>query len=77
MIQQYAISITELETQTAEMFSTMGEAIVISSRHPFYRYSYSVAAETIIGQGPFSVASMVHLPEAGKREREPLRVVWL
>ena len=68
MIQQYTISITELETQTTEMFNATEEAIVISDQHPFYRYIYSVAAETIVGQGPFSVARMVHLPEAGKRE---------
>ena len=64
VIQRYTISITEMETRTTEVFNTTGESIVISGRHPFYRYSYIIAAETI-GRGPYSVASLIRMPEAG------------
>ena len=64
LIQRYIISVTELETRTTELFNTTVESISITGRHPFYRYSYIVAAVTI-GRGPYSVASIIHLPEAG------------
>lgn len=64
LIQRYTISVTELETGALEQFNTTAESFVVSGRHPFYRYSYVVAAETI-GLGPYSVASVIHMPEAG------------
>lgn len=64
LIQHYIISVTELDTRTMEMFNTTEQSITITGRHPFYRYSYIVAAVTI-GRGPYSVASIIHLPEAG------------
>lgn len=65
MIQRYEISITELETRTSQQFSTTDESIVIPNRHPYYRYSYIVAAVTT-GQGPYSAATLIRMPEAGK-----------
>ena len=65
LIQRYQISITGLETRTSEQFSTTEESIVIANRHPYYRYSYMVAAVTT-GQGPYSTATLVRMPEAGK-----------
>lgn len=64
LVQRYIISITELETRTTQLYNSTEANIVISGQHPFYRYSYIIAAETI-GRGPYSVASMVHMPEAG------------
>lgn len=64
LIQRYVVSITELETGTTQLYNSTQGSIVIGGRHPFYRYSYIVAAETI-GRGPYSVASMTHMPEAG------------
>ena len=66
LIQLFTVSITELETRTLQTFTTPGESIIISNRHPFYRYSFTIAAETVIGRGPFSVTSTVHMPEAGE-----------
>ena len=64
LIQHYIISVTELDTRNTELLNTTEEMISIPDRHPFYRYSYIVAAVTI-GQGPFSVASIIHMPEGG------------
>ena len=64
MVQAYSISITEIETGESQMFSTANESIVIPNRHPYYRYRYLVAAVTT-GQGPFSVATLIRMPEAG------------
>lgn len=65
---RYSIRITELETRTSEQLSSTEESINITNRHPYYRYSYIVAAVTV-GQGPYSAATLIHMPEAGK-ERE-------
>ena len=64
IIQYYIISIMELETTTTELFNTTEENITVTGQHPFYRYSCTVAAVTI-AEGPYSVPSTVHLPEAG------------
>lgn len=68
LIQRYSISVTELETGTSEEFSTVEESIAITNRHPYYRYSYQVAAVTI-RQGPYSVATLIRMPEAGKERK--------
>lgn len=65
LIQRYSLSITELETGTSEQFSTREESIAINDRHPYYRYGYVVAAVTT-GQGPYSVATLIRMPEAGR-----------
>ena len=67
LLQRYIISTTELETGTTAFYNSTTESIVIGGRHPFYRYSYIIAAETI-GRGPYSVASMTHMPEAGMHD---------
>ena len=64
LIQRYIVSVTELDSRTTELFNSTVERISITGRLPFRRYSYTVAAVTI-GQGPFSVASIIHLPQAG------------
>ena len=48
----------------SQLLSTIEETILVSNLHPYYRYGYRVAAVTI-GQGVFSVASFVRMPEAG------------
>ena len=67
LIRGYVIQVTELETGRIEQFNTTDKTIVIYGRHPFYRYSYVIAAESI-GPGPYSVASLIHMPEAGNTD---------
>ena len=65
LIQRYVIRVTELDTGILDQFVTTNQSIIIRGRHPFYRYNYSIAAETI-GLGPYSVAKVIHMPEAGR-----------
>ncbi len=65
MILRYSINITEQETRTVTTLETTNQSIVITERHPYYRYGYIVSAVTI-GPGPYSVASIIRMPEAGK-----------
>ena len=65
LIQRYSINITEQQTGIVSTIQTTNQSIVIRERHPFYRYGYIVTAVTV-GPGPYSVASVIHMPEAGK-----------
>lgn len=64
IIRSHTINITELETGSLEQYFTPNLNLTVISRHPFYRYRYTVAAETI-SLGPFSDPSIIHMPEAG------------
>lgn len=63
VVRNYTINITELETGRMEQYVTSDLNITVSSRHPFYRYRYVLAAETI-GLGPFTDPTVIHMPEA-------------
>ena len=67
MIIEYVVSISAQET--AEQFeqSTTGDmsSLVIGGLHPDYTYSYTVAAGTGIGRGPFSTFRSIKMPEDG------------
>ena len=63
LIQRYHVRITELETGQVRELNVTETSVVVSGLHPFYQYRYIVAAVTV-GVGPYSVASLVRLPEA-------------
>ena len=65
VVRRYTVNVTELETGRVERFFTTELNITLESRHPFYRYRYVVAAETV-GLGPFSDPNVIHMPEAGE-----------
>ena len=48
-------------------------SLSIGSLHPDYTYTYSVAAVTAIGMGPFSAFRSTRLPEDGKA----YGVIWV
>ena len=64
IIRRYVLRLSEIETGRQEQFFTNNTTITISNRHPFYYYSCIISAETI-GQGPFSKAVIILMPEAG------------
>ena len=63
IVRSYMVNITELETGEVEQYFTSDLNITVTSRHPFYRYRYILAAETI-GLGPFTDPNVIHMPEA-------------
>ena len=64
IVRNYTINITELESGRMEQFITEELNITVESRHPFYRYRYIIAAETV-SLGPFTDPNVIHMPEAG------------
>lgn len=67
MIQQYTVQIRETETNIVTTLSTDHEptSVTVTSLHPYYTYSVTVAAGTTAGVGPFSHAVELQLPESG------------
>ncbi len=67
VIVDYVINITAVETSTAFSVVTGGAlSVTIPGLHPFYTYSYVIAAVTAIGRGPFSIAETVQMPPDGE-----------
>ena len=68
IIQQYIIHILEIPTNMNFTYQqeTEHRVLVIDSLHPDYGYECSVAAETIVGCGPFSDPFIITTHEDGK-----------
>ena len=64
IIRRYIINITELNSGNEYQLENASTEITVLDLHPFYRYSYSVAAETV-ALGPFTPASIIEMPEDG------------
>ena len=73
IIRKYVVNITELETGAVFHLVTEELNVTVHPLHPFYAYNCIVAAETIIGQGPFTSALRVEMPEDGKTMPYTLR----
>ena len=64
IIRRYVINITELNSGNEYQLENASTEITVQDLHPFYRYSYSVAAETVT-LGPFTPGSIIEMPEDG------------
>ena len=64
-IQFYTVNISALESGETFEATTTTMTLVLTSLRPYYTYSYIVAASTVVGQGPFSSAFMIRMPEDG------------
>ena len=68
VITSYTVQLTEQPTNTTFTHQRSGShtEILISGLHPYYDYSCSIAAETSVGLGPFSVSFIVTTNQDGK-----------
>ena len=67
MIRQFWINVTEVDTGRRYQMTSFGTSLTISSLHPFYTYTFSVAAYTV-GLGPFSEPVNQLMPQDGKEK---------
>lgn len=66
IIRAYVINITEIATGNTWQQTVENDTdAFIESLHPFYLYSFSVAARTT-ALGPFTIPTVVEMPEDGK-----------
>lgn len=67
IIVDYCVNVTAVETGTMIQVATGGiTSASIPGLHPFYTYTYIVAAATAIGRGPFTVSRSIQMPTDGK-----------
>lgn len=64
VIRQYAVNITEQETESSFTIYTEDTSIIVADLHPFYTYWCTIAAETI-SFGPVSPIVSIEMPEDG------------
>jgi hypothetical protein len=63
VIRSYRVSVSVTETRQSFFLFLEGTELEFDSAHPFYTYTFSVAAETVIGAGPFGVDVTLTAPE--------------
>lgn len=67
IITQYLINISVSETgeRFQRIVDGMAATLTLNNLHPYYEYTYVIAAATSVGTGPFSVRSTVRMPQDG------------
>ena len=66
-ITQYLVNISASETRQRFRYMTDGATtITLSSLHPDYVYSFTVAAVTSAGVGPYATAGLIQMPQDGE-----------
>lgn len=58
LISHYNVYLEELETDTLLTYSVMGTSAIVLDLHPYYRYSYLIAAYTTSEQPPTSAITI-------------------
>ena len=54
IITRYMISITEVETGRSFSLFSPTTSVNVTSLHPYYTYNCTIAAETTVGDGPYT-----------------------
>ena len=69
IIVEYLVRISAQETAEQFQHSAAGNmsSLSIGRLHPYYTYTYSIAAGTGIGTGPFNTFRSIKMPEDGKQ----------
>ena len=66
IIQFYTLFITEVDTsRVIEQLRTENASATLQQFRPFRVYQFVVAANTIVGLGPFSNPTIFQMPESG------------
>ncbi len=61
----YVIDVTVLETNETFQLSTVNTYLVVTALRPYRTYVCVIAAQTALGNGPFSAQFIVTTPEDG------------
>ena len=66
IITRYMISITELETGRSFSLFSPTTSVNVTSLHPYYTYNCTIAAVTIVGDGPYTTTINIVTLQDGK-----------
>ena len=64
IIRSYVLNVVVMEAGSSDELTTHETALSVEGLHPFYTYTLYIAAVTI-GEGPFSQAVNVQMPQSG------------
>ena len=64
IIRSYILTVSIVEVGTSEQLTSNSPQLIIHDLHPFYTYSFLIAAVTI-RPGPFSDTFSIQMPPAG------------
>lgn len=62
-IVSYTINVTGHESGEEFQLNLSAANLTLSSLRPYFTYSFTVAASTVIGEGPFSLMFTIRMPE--------------
>ena len=62
----YSVNVTNSDTGASTLLSSTGNSIIVGQLSPYTSYLCSVAAQTIVGQGPYTSPITVTTGEDGK-----------
>ena len=66
LIVQYVVNISVSETgERFQRIVSGAETVTLTGLHPYYEYTYVIAAATSVGTGPFSVRRSIRMPQDG------------
>ena len=66
IITRYMISITEVETDRSFSLFSPTTSVNVTSLHPFYTYNCTIAAETTVGDGPYTTSITIVTLQDGR-----------
>ena len=69
LITGYSINVTNSDTGVSMLLSSTGNSITVGQLSPYTSYLCSVAAQTIVGQGPYTSPITVTTDEDGKKNQ--------
>ena len=65
IIRSYVVAVFSPDSDTSQQLESNESHIVLYNLHPFYSYSFFIAAETV-GPGPFTEIFSIQMPPAGE-----------
>ena len=68
MITGYSINVTDTDTEASMLLSSTGEFITVTQLSPYTSYLCSVAAQTSVGLGPYTLTIIITTDEDGKNK---------
>lgn len=66
IVTQYVVNVSVSET--GQRFQQIVEGVgtvTLNNLHPYYEYTYVIAAATSVGTGPFTVRDSIRMPQDG------------
>ena len=66
IITRYMISITDVETGRSFSLFSATTSVNVTSLHPYYTYNFTIAAVTIVGDGPYTTSITIVTLQDGK-----------